>query len=893
MTMPTRLQFISAVLRRNFAAYFTNPTGYVFITVFILLGAIAAFWQDAFFLGNLANLDQLNALFPTLLLFFIPALTMNVWAEERRFGTDELLLTLPGRDIDIVLGKYLAVLGIYTVATLFSLSHLLVLIWLGTPDLGLMFATYFGYWISGAALLAVGMVASQLTSNGTVAFIVGAMMCAALVYIHLGEGVLPSSDALTTLGFTPNFAAFGDGLISVSSTVYFVALAAVMLYANVVILGTRHAPSGQAARRGQYAHSAIRMASLIVVGLSATIMVHRAGASLDTTAERLHSLQPRTLEIIEAIPEDRPVFVQAFISPDVPEAFVQVRKDLVNLLKRFDREGGDRIRLTIHETEPFTDIAATAATNYNIAAVPVGRVESGRRASGDIFLGVVFQSGPEEFVIPFFDRGLPVEYELARSVRVVTQESRKKVGVVATDASPFGGFDFETMQSRRDWSIITELRKQYDVVQVQPAGPYPDDIDALVVILPSGLAQPEMDTLEAAIMSGTPTLLLDDPLPVFNTALAPALPKDAGRNPFSQQNQAPAPPKGDLRSIMGRLGLSLANQTIIWSEANPHPNLADVDPEVVFVYEASHNDMPFSTESEITDGLQELVMLFPGFISMMPESSRQGLALTPLLRSGRTSGETAFASMVQQSFFGINMNPNPRRLRTNEDYVLAMQVTGKPPFSEDGDDAAEVNVIVVADADIVSETFFNLRRQGMTDLNFDNVTFALNCIDMLAGDESFVALRKHRPQHRTLTRVEELSKGFTEQRLEEAEAAESAAQAQLDEAQERLDERVAALEQRDDIDEQTKTIMLRSLRQTEQRRLDVQEATITQEKDKRIALAETEMITAIGGVQRNIRWMATLIPPIPTFLLAVFMFIGRYQREKAGISERQLVGASK
>jgi ABC-2 type transport system permease protein len=134
--------------------------GYLFIVVFVTVCAMLAFNRQ-FFTDNLATLDQLNRYFPLLLLFLVPAITMSTWAEERRLGTDAILFTLPASDLEILLGKYLSVVAVYSIALAFSVTQLIALANIGQPDWGVVASVYLGYWLAGCALLSVGMFASR------------------------------------------------------------------------------------------------------------------------------------------------------------------------------------------------------------------------------------------------------------------------------------------------------------------------------------------------------------------------------------------------------------------------------------------------------------------------------------------------------------------------------------------------------------------------------------------------------------------------------------------------------------------------------------------------------------------------------------------------------------
>ncbi len=867
---------IKAIVRRDLRIYFSNPTGYVFITLFIFLSAMAAFWQERFFMNNLANLDQLNSLFPMLLLFFVPALTMGVWAEERKEGTDELLLTLPATDLEVVLGKFLATLGIYTASLLLSFSHILVLFWLGRPDLGLMFGNYLGYWFIGAAMIATGMLASLLTSNVTIAYILGAVFCAFFAFVdNLGalfsEGV---KRFLEPLGVFGHFGDFSRGVVSLSGLLYFLTLTATMVYLNVVLISRRHWPL-HAEGYKMWLHHLVRGVALVLGVISLNAIISRASFRLDVTAEQLHSLSGETKKLIKELPENRPVFIQAFVSKEVPQQYVETRENLMSFLNEMYAVGGERVQVLVHDTEPYTEQARDAREKFAITPVEVPITGSGRANTAQVFMGVAITCGAEEQVIPFFDRGLPVEYELARGIRIVAKTERKKIGIVNTEAKLFGGFDFQSFRSNPAWPVVEELKKQYEVVQINATSPITEKVDGLLVALPSALPQEEMDNLMAAIAAGTPALILDDPLPVFDIGLSPSEKSGGNQNPFTRNQGPPPKPKGDINRFMGKLGVSWNSAAIAWDTYNPHPDLAQIPPQIVFVGHGNQNAEAFNPKNNASSGLQEVVLLYPGAIQ---NATNTGTEFQPLLKSSFASGVLNYNQMVQRSFFGTQLvNRGFRLIPNNVDQILAAHIKSADSSST----GKKTNVVFIADLDFIGEQFFELRKRGFENLNFDNVTFLLNCMDLLVGDESFITLRKRRVKHRTLEAVEERTKEYVEQRAKDEEAAESSAQKALEDAQRRLNEAVAQVRQRGG-DEQTVQIMAKSAQETENRRFEVQKANIEAQKEAQIQRSKESMETQIRRIQSNIKTFAVLLPPIPVFVLGVMIFLRRSKREREG-----------
>lgn len=866
-----KFRVVRAVFSREFFAYFGSPTGYVFITLFVFLSALGAFWQERFFQANLANLDQLNAWFPYLLVFLIPSITMTLWADEKRQGTEELLLTLPAGDGELVLGKYFAALGIYTVALIFSLSHVVVLFWLGSPDLGMLASAYLGYWLMGAALIPLGLVASQLTDNLTVAFILGAVFCAIPVFLRQAGAILTGSSQRLAeqLSVPEQFRDLSSGVITVAALVYFTALGAAVLYLSVKLAGRRRWPAS-----GLGWHFGARALCLLAATAALTVIAGRAGTRADVTSERVHSLSPDTLNLLRSIDPRRPVFIQAYLSPEVPRSYLEVRSSLSNLLREYSAIGRERLNVRIVETVKYSAEAREARERYGINPFRVSLTEESGEVNNEIFLGLVFSSGGEEFVIPQFDRGLPVEYELTRSIRVVSRAKRKKVGVLQTSANLFGGFDFQRRANTNEWPIVSELKKQYEVAQVAAGNDYPDDTDVLLAVLPHTLSAADLARLTAYVQKGKPALIVVDPLPAFSLQLSP------GAAAETPEGQTPATTVSDTRPLMNALGVEWNPSLVVWDTYNPHPQLRSLPPEIVFIGKGNQAPMPFQLQEDATSGLQEVVLMYPG---QLRERSDGKTKFTPLLTTGSASGTLRWNQLVQRTMFGTNMVQGQAHNPTGKLEVVAARVarTGSEPL----------NAMVFADADMIGEQFFDIRKTGVEYLNLDNVTLALNAIDDLAGDKSFIALRKRRPRHRTLEAVESRTRQYEQQRDVETQQAATVAAQRLKEAQARLDQAVAKIESRQDLDDQAKQIMISSVQAAENRRLQVARTNIEDERQRQIENARAAMESSVRSIQNTIKLLAVALPPIPAFVLFLAMSVRKVARERARIAPERLVTA--
>lgn len=881
--MKIRFGVIWPIMMRNLSSYFSGALGYLFIIVFVVAGGALAFDAE-FFTANEPSLDQLTEWFPLLLLFFIPALTMSAWAEERKSGTDELLYTLPATNLEVLLGKYLSVVGVYTLSLLFSTTHVMILCDLGDPDWGLLLSTYFGYWLAGSALLAGGMLASMLTTSMTVAFVLGIAICGVPVFLDYAAAFLGAREVFESLSLSRKFQDFGMGIVPFDGVLYFVSLAFVLLYLNLVVMSKRLWVSGRQLETG--AQYGIRTISIGVLVTCLTIWSGSSAMRFDWTKEKLFSLSTTSQVMLDSVESERPIEIQAYISPEVPREYAETRKRLVGLLRQFEELSGDSLKVRIVDVEPFSE-QANEARHFGITPVQLMTEVDGRRQEAEVFLGAVVISSYDKVVVPFFGKGIPVEYELTRSIQTVAQKERLTVGVLTTDANLMG--------SGNEWQIITELKKQYEVVQVSPDLPIStDEFNVLLAVMPSSLTDPQMDSLVAYVSEGNPILVFDDPFPLgmgsqFGVTGAPRQPKPSQGGQMGMMGGGAPPPQpkadgGRATRLLEQLGIAWQYDRVAFDMTNPHPQISQLPPEYLFLTTQGGNADAFNLADGVSKGLEEVVAIYAGSIQAAPGVG-DGEVMA-LISTGPNSGLLEWNefvddrpnSMAMMMGGGQAARPasDPNRRVDVASHVVAAKI------SREG--ATKANAIFVADVDMISDFFFQERTFSNLDFQMDNVTFVLNAVDSLAGVDSFLELRSRRPAHRSLVKVEEEKSEFLNESAAKRTQADEKAEEELEKAKERLAVRVTEIESDDSLDPIAKQQLLQQATQDEQQKLSLIQAQIEQEKNDTIREIDMETNREVAAIEARHRRSAIWLPPIPAILAGIVLLLLRQKNENKNIT---------
>jgi ABC-2 type transport system permease protein len=236
-----------AVYRRELASYFATPIAYVFIVIFLALSGAFTFWLGGFYERGQADLAPFFGFHPWLYLFLVPAVAMRLWAEERRSGSIELLLTLPLRPGAAVVAKFLAAWTFIALALALTFPLWITVNYLGTPDNGAILAAYLGSLAMAGSFLAIGSCLSAATSSQVVAFILTVVVCFVLllagfplVLDGFRDWTSPAVvDAIASLSFLTHFQAIAKGVLDARDALYFALSIGTWLYATTLVLELR------------------------------------------------------------------------------------------------------------------------------------------------------------------------------------------------------------------------------------------------------------------------------------------------------------------------------------------------------------------------------------------------------------------------------------------------------------------------------------------------------------------------------------------------------------------------------------------------------------------------------------------------------------------------------
>ncbi|MEC7751100.1 MAG: Gldg family protein [Myxococcota bacterium] len=580
---------MNAILRRELKAYFNAPIAYVYILVFVLI--TNGLYMSSVFLSKRVEMREFFAIMPFVLAIFMPAISMRLWAEDRRQGTFEMLRTMPLTVWQLVAGKFLAGLLFFAIALAATLTVPAFLLSVGSPDMGPILAGYLASLLLGGFFLAVGLFTSGISRDQIVAFILGLVVCFAFVLIGI-DLIAVQLDAASPglgsalknyVGVTANFQDLTRGVIEFRTVTYFLLMTAGFLVLDVLTVSGITRP---AERRTLLATGL----AILVVVVGGNLMLGKGNlGKVDLTEEGLYTLNEATGRILSGL--ESPVELTLYISPKskMPSQLVTLERDIKDKLKEYVAVSSGNLSLNVVHLDPVEqgllddpdeqdDAAKDTLDKLHKKGIKPFQVESIGADENSIrliysSLQMVYLDKKPETMSPVMPQVLPrLEYEMISRINRLTRDKKTKVVLLAPIQQTEQNKEMAKLYAQLGQPFKQEELNEFKVAEqaLRQLGdhevhrlrsntsdkPLPMDADLVVLLAPAPLDPKRVDEMKTFMHSGKPVVLAVQRNRFgYNT----------DRSGVSVRNDTIDP---GLDGLLTPLGVNVANQVVMESPNN-------------------------------------------------------------------------------------------------------------------------------------------------------------------------------------------------------------------------------------------------------------------------------------------------------------------------------------
>lgn len=803
---------VLTVMRRDLGAYFTSPVGYVFMMAFVTLGFI-------FYLGlNLPMLAEMRSYFQVLswlLCIFAPAVTMRVWAEERKENTWEMLLTFPMQAYELVLGKFFAALIFFAITLSATLVVPLMLAALGNPDGGAIFGGYIGALFLGAFFLALGILFSGFFKDQIVAFVLTLLACLLLFFLgfdpvasaldakmsELGSSLQLGSFLSDVFGFVSHYGAFTRGVVDLADVLYFLAWTVLFLALNVLFIDGRNRPK---------ARSIFATAVFLCLGIGLIfnwIIIDYSLGRFDLTEEKIYTVSKATKAIFADV--DTPVQVKLYITPKakMPAGLKDIEQSITDKLDEiriatdgkieystvylevenmFAKQGADE---DDEKEKSDKDVLEERMLDKGVQPFSAATRSVAESSNKLIYssLGVQYKDREEEIIQPI-DMGalMELEYRLVNVVYKQTLDKKPVVALVAPKEAVNIDPQMKAMlmqmgqpipESDDPYVYLEQIlqHEKYDVrrVELTKESPLPEDYDALAVINPRSLNERQRWEINRALYSGKPVVMA---VQTYEWDYRPT------RNGITV---SPREEKPEINPLLEKYGLGVSDE-ILMDENNVELTIQTGGLQDLFgggtrVPSPTHilvNNNSMDDEMSITNRLSNVFYLW-GTALEMDDDKLAELGLTAdvlmntsdkawtvenpdaLTRAGldapaNKSDMKAYPllAMVQGQF------PDAFKDKDRPAWPKPEPQPGQPPMPDDDEVEPPAAPVDAAPGKLVLMGCSEMFRKNFLQPGSGNLDLFLNSVDAITLNENLAFVRGNKPIMRMIDEAEDSTKMF-------------------------------------------------------------------------------------------------------------------------------------